>query len=237
MFMKMHTVITAFLYFAFVSSACAHALWIETEPNASIGKPHHAKVFYGEYSLKEFEKTDKWYADVNTFVLWLTAPDGRKTQLTRAAAADHYTASFTPDQKGTYVLSIGHSAGEVSRGYVYQFNASAAVTVGNAVPSALALASTELYLQTEKGPEGKYGIVKAYYKGQPASDISVTVSGPSGWSKVFKTDKDGVLQFELLWKGTFALEGVYTSNETGTIAEKNYEHVWRCATTRFESSN
>jgi hypothetical protein len=231
----MRTTLTTLLYFALISTTFGHALWIVTEPNAALGTSHTAKIYYGEYNQNEFEKLDKWYSDVNKFALWLMAPDGTKKQLSYTAADDHYVASFTPDQKGTYVLSVGHSAGEVSRGYVYQFNASAAVQVGKGEASPLAVSSTDLYIRTEKNPNGKSGVVKAYYKGQPAADIVVTVSGPSGWSKNFKTDKNGVAVFDVLWKGTYALEGVYTSDEKGTMQEKEYEHIWRCATTRFES--
>jgi uncharacterized GH25 family protein len=235
--MKLQIVFTTLFCIALISTGLAHALWIETEPSANIGQPHSVKIFYGEYAAKEFEKTEKWYADINTFELWLTTPDGKKKQLTYSAAADHYTASFTPDRLGTHILTIGHSANEVNRGYVYQFNASAAVRVGKSETITQALTSNELYLQTEQDPKGKAGIVRAYYKGQPAAEIEITVSGPTGWSKSFKTDKNGVLQFEPLWKGTYSLEGFYTTDETGTRNEKNYEHIWRCATTRAEFSN
>lgn len=233
--MKLKSVLTTLFYFILISASFAHALWIETEPSALLDKPHAVKIYYGEYPEKEFEKTDKWFSDVNTFVLWLIAPNGEKTQLTYSAAGDHYVASFTPNQQGTYILAISHSAKEINGGYIYQFNASAAVKVGKAATTSQeAIAANELYLQAEKDAKGKSGIIKAFYKGQPAAEIVVTVSGPTGWSKSFKTDKNGVLQFDPLWKGTYVLEGFYTTEETGTHHEKNYDHIWRCATTRVD---
>lgn len=233
--MRLHITLTALFSVALMSASVAHALWIETDLNAIMGKPHPVKIFYGEYAAKEFETIGKWYSDVDTFALWLIAPDGEKTQLNYASADNHYVASFTPDQQGMYVLLVGHTAKAVNRGYVYQFNASAEVTVGK---SAGTLQPTteinDLYLQIVKGSKGKATVVKAYYKGKPASEIAVTVSGPTGWSKSFKTNKDGVFTFEPLWKGTYAIEGFYTSDETGIHNEKNYDHIWRCATTRVE---
>lgn len=232
-----YLILVALLVLAFNSTSFAHALWIEAEPQGALGKSHAVKIFYGEYAEKEFEKTDKWYSDVNTFLLWLVAPDGKKVQLSYSEAGDHYTATFTPSLEGVYILTTSHSAKEVDGGYIYQFNASAAVTVGKSKEVTQRLPANELYLEPVKDGKGKSGIVKAYYKGQPAADIAITVSGPAGWSKKFKTDKNGVLEFEPLWKGTYALEGFYTSKETGNHFNVAYEHIWRCATLRLDLSN
>ena len=234
--MKLHIALTTLFAFALSSTIFAHALWIETDPAASLGKPHSVRIFYGEYAAKEFEKTDKWYSDVNTFTLWLIAPNGSKTKRNYSPSDDHFLATFTPDREGLYILSTSHSAKDIDGGYVYQFNASATVKVGRSAAKEAAMPANELYLQSEHDPKGKSGIVKAYYKAQPAAEITITVSGPTGWSKSFKSDENGVLEFEPLWKGVYALEGFYTSEETGTHHEKNYDHIWRCATARVDLS-
>jgi uncharacterized GH25 family protein len=232
-----YLILATLLMLAFNSTSFAHALWIEAEPQGALGKSHAVKIFYGEYAEKEFEKTNKWYSDVNTFLLWLVAPDGKKVQLSYSEAGDHYMATFIPNQDGVYILTTSHNAKEVDGGYIYQFNASAAVTVGKSKEVARSLPGNELYLEPVKNSKGKSGIVKAYYKGQPAADITITVFGPAGWSKNFKTDKNGVLEIEPLWKGTYALEGFYTSRETGSHFNVAYEHIWRCATLRLDLSN
>jgi len=216
-----------------MSTGFAHALWIETSGEGTIGKTQEIKIYYGEYAAHEFEATDKWYSDVNTFTLWLIAPDGSKKQLACKPTDKAYVASFTPGTEGAYTLTIGHSARDVDGTTVYQFNASAVVTVkGSTVGKANALAINELYLQPEKDASGKVGVVKAFYKGKPAAKITITVSGPSGWSKNFETDENGILKFDLLWKGWYALEGFYTSEEKGNHFDKPYETIWRCATVR-----
>ena len=228
--MKSKLLLVALFILSSVSTLLAHALWIETDPKASIGKAHAVRIFYGEYAAKEFENTDKWYSDVNTFTLWLIGPDGKKEQLTYTAAGNHFQASFTPAREGTYTLAVGHSAKEVNRKYVYQFNASALVQAGKSEAVAPPSVTSELYLQPVKNAKGKSGIIKAFFKGQPAAEIEIAVSGPTGWSKTFKTDKNGVLEFELLWKGVYGLEGFYTTDETGAQGEAAYEHIWRSAT-------
>jgi uncharacterized GH25 family protein len=170
-----YLILAALLMLAFNSTSFAHALWIEAEPQGALGKSHAVKIFYGEYAEKEFEKTNKWYSDVNTFLLWLVAPDGKKVQLSYSEAGDHYMATFIPNQEGVYILTTSHNAKEVDGGYIYQFNASAAVTVGKSKEVAQSLPGNELYLEPVKNSKGKSGIVKAYYKGQPAADITITV--------------------------------------------------------------
>lgn len=231
--MKSKFLLSVILVFAQVSAVLAHALWIETSETGTKGKVQLISIFYAEYAAKQFEPVDKWYSDVNTFALWLIAPDGKKTQLTYTPADNHFKASFTPDQDGIYTIITGHSAKDIDGGYIYQFNASAQVNVGKSVKIAAANTNTDLYLEPVKDPKGKSGIVKAYFKGQPAAEIDVLVSGPTGWSKTFKTDKNGVLEFQPEWKGAYALEGSTTVDEAGTHFEKPYEHIWRCATVRI----
>lgn len=231
--MKTGITITVLLAVAQVSTLCAHALWIETNGGGTRGKAHSINIFYGEYATREFEPVDKWYSDVNTFTLWLVSPDGEKKQLTYHPAGNHFTASFTPEQEGTYFIITGHSAKDVDGTTVYQFNSSATVNVGRSeTPGKSPIGTNELFLEPVKSVNGKKGIVKAYYKGQPASKIAITVSGPTGWSKGFETDEQGVVQFETLWKGWYALEGFYTSAEKGNHFDAPYEQIWRCATTR-----
>lgn len=224
---------TSFIFISSVS-VFAHALWIETNPVGNIEKVHEIKILYGEYGAQEFEEIDKWYSDVNKFVLWLTAPDGSKKQLEYKASDKSFTASFTPDKAGSYVLSIGHSARDIDGTMVYQFNASAVVSVnGKSEANLNPTANNELYLLPGKDAKSKYGIVTAYYKGKPAANITITVTGPSSWSKNFETDENGVVKFELLWKGSYALEGFYTTEEKGTLYDEPYEQIWRSATLKL----
>jgi uncharacterized GH25 family protein len=215
-------------------SANAHAIWIETNQKGILGKSQEVKIYYGEYAAGEFEETSKWYSDVNTFTLWLVSPDGSEKQLSYKAGDKFFIASFVPDKNGTYVLTVGHSAKQLDGTMMYQFNASANVIIGDKTPaSPSAIANNDLYLQPEKSIDGKHGFVKAFYKGKPAVKISIAVSGPTGWTKTFQTDENGELKFEMLWAGTYALEGFYTAAEKGTHHDAPYEQIWRCATVRY----
>ncbi len=86
--MKTRIILPVLLTFLVVV-AHAHAIWIETPDQGAIGKSQEVKIFYGEYAAQEFEETTTWYSDVSTFVLWLTLPDGSKTQLTCKPGNNH----------------------------------------------------------------------------------------------------------------------------------------------------
>jgi len=230
--MKNKLYLTTLFLLIQLTIASAHALWIETSNKGTVGKAHEIKIFYGEYAAKEFEEKDKWYSDVNTFTLWLISPDGSKKQLDYKPGEKFYVASFLPEKEGSYVITTGHSAKDLDGTMMYQFNASAVVTVGTGSLSAQQIVN-DLYLQPEKSLDKKQGRVKAFYKGKPAAKVAITVSGPSGWGKSFETDENGVLQFELLWKGWYALEGFNTVTEQGTHHGNPYEKIWRCATLRL----
>ncbi|MFZ6013093.1 MAG: DUF4198 domain-containing protein [Bacteroidota bacterium] len=229
--MKKQLLLTLFLNL-FGCSIYAHAIWIEANNKGAVGKAHEIKIFYGEYAAKEFEENDKWYSDVNTFTLWLVSPDGTRKQLECKPGEKHFLSSFTPEKQGTYIVATAHSAKDLDGTMMYQFNASAVVTVATGSSSGQQV-TNDLYLQPEKSIDKKHGAVKAFYKGKPAGKITITVFGPSGWSKNFQTDENGVLQFELLWKGWYALEGSSTVTEKGTHYDKPYEEIWRCATLRL----
>ena len=76
------------------------------------------------------EKIADWYSDVKSFDLWLISPNQQKTKLIVTPGTDTYTAELTPEQNGVYTLAVGHATKELGGITNYQFNATAAVTVG-----------------------------------------------------------------------------------------------------------
>lgn len=215
----------------------AHALWIQTAPKGKAGQKQSVKIIYAEPGDKP-EKLADWYSDVKEFELWLIAPDQKRTRLATVAGDDHFTAEFTPDQQGVYTLSVGHTAKEPGGTTVYQFNASALVTVGKADAGNTASANSN-DLNIFANPNKTYQVNKpidlqGIAKNAGNEKLYVSIASPSGWSKQVATDEKGNAQFVPLWPGTYFIEVSKSSKESGTHNGKEYKAFWRNATTLVE---
>ncbi len=231
----MKHLVTTLLFGCLITHAFGHALWIETNPTGQKGKPHAVRIVYAEPGETP-EKTAGWYSDVKSFELWLISPDQQKTKLTVTPDTDQFTAAFTPDQDGLYTLAIGHTAKDPGGTTKYQFNATAAVMVGQpgkrAVPGAneLSVAPVDAGRLYQTGqPVALAGLFKA----KPAGKLQITVYSPAGWNRTIQANAGGQADFTPLWPGTYYIEATTTEKESGEMAGKPYHSVWRCATYRL----
>lgn len=216
-----------------VGNALAHALWIQTASAGKVGQKQTVKISYAEPGDKP-EKIADWYSDVKAFELWLIGPDQQKTKLTTVAGDDFFAAEFTPEKEGVYTLATGHSAKDLGGATVYQFNASALVTVGKAkTANAAAANGNELAVSADAGTGYKVNKplnLTGLYKANPLEQLAITVTSPTGWSKTVSTDKNGVADFTPLWPGTYFIEASKSWKEEGKHHDKDYKSFWRCAT-------
>lgn len=207
-------------------SLWAHALYIDTKPVAQKGKPHEVKVYYGEYADGKPEELSHWYSDVKQFTLWLLTPDGKKVQLKTDSATDYFIASFTPEQEGAYQLVISHSAKDLGKTTMYQWNTHAIVTVGKtgALQPGNALAFT-----LENDGSSKSVKVTPTFNGQSCDKCEITIISPTGWTKELSLS-GGSASFKPESKGKYLVEVTRMDKETGEHHGKTYDGIWRCAT-------
>ncbi|RYF77158.1 MAG: DUF4198 domain-containing protein [Cytophagaceae bacterium] len=210
----------------------AHALWIQTNPIGKKGQKQTVTILYAEPGDTS-EKISDWYSDVKSFELWLIGPQKQKTRLTVSPAQDHFTAEFTPEQDGVYTLAVGHGAKDLGGTTKYQFNATAAVTVGK-VMSAAVVNPNELNIAVTDARKpyavGKPVVLASVFNGAPSEKLHVSVHSPSGWSKEIQTNASGVAEFIPVWPGRYYIEASKTEKQTGEQHGKPYQSVWRCAT-------
>lgn len=215
-----------------MANAWGHALWIETSSTGQKGQKQTVRIVYSEPGDTP-EKIADWYSDVKAFDLWLISPDMQKTKLTVTPGADNYTAEFIPDQEGIYTLSVGHAAKELGGTTKYQFNATAAVLVGQAQLVAVANPNDLNVVVMQAGNTYKVGQpvkIAGVYKTKPSEKLHVAIHSPSGWNREITTNADGQAEFTPLWPGTYYVEASKTEKETGEQDGKTYQSVWRCAT-------
>ncbi|MCF0070196.1 DUF4198 domain-containing protein [Dyadobacter sp. CY261] len=215
----------------------AHALWIQTASKGKAGQKQAVKIIYAEPGDKP-EELGEWYSDVKDFELWLVAPDHKRTKLATIAADDHFAAEFTPDQQGVYTLSVGHTAKELGGTTVYQFNASALVSVGKADAGNSSAANTnELHIFADPLKAHKVNSpldLRGLFKNNGSEKLYVTIAAPSGWSKQISTDEKGLAEFVPLWPGIYFIEVSKSWKDSGTHNGKEYKAFWRSATTLVE---
>ncbi|WP_037302290.1 DUF4198 domain-containing protein [Runella limosa] len=228
----MKRLLTSLLLTCLMLNAWGHALWIQTSPVGKKGKKQAVRITYAEPDEAP-EKINDWYSDVKAFELWLISPDGQKTKLAVTPAENHYTADFTPQQEGVYTLAVGHAAKELGGTTKYQFNATAAVTVGQAKSTTIA-SPNELNVTVSQA-NNKYKVgqpiaLAGVFKTKPSDKLQIAVHSPSGWNRTVQTKADGQAEFTPLWPGTYYIEASKTEKESGEQDGKPYKSVWRCAT-------
>lgn len=210
----------------------AHALWIQTNPTGKKGQQQTVTVLYAEPGDSS-EKISDWYSDVKSFELWLIGPDKQKTRLPVSPAQDHFTAKFTPEQDGVYTLAVGHGAKDLGGTTKYQFNATAAVTIGKVISTSVAHPNELNVAVTDAGRAftvGKPILLAGIFNGAPSEKLRVSVHSPSGWTKEIQTNASGIAEFTPVWPGRYYIEASRTEKTPGEQDGKPYQAVWRCAT-------
>ncbi|PRD56998.1 DUF4198 domain-containing protein [Sphingobacterium gobiense] len=216
-------------------TAYAHALWIEASQVGKKNGTQTVKVFYGEYEHGTRDLVKDWYADVKELELWVQHPSGQSTKLETSVAADHLSASFTPEQEGLYLFHTTHAASELGGQTKYVFSASLPIVVGKsdrmtANPKEINLLA--FVAPSENRVKQTVDIV-VMDEGNALADAAVTVISAEGWAKTFKTDASGKVSFQPLWEGMYVVETSKYSPEEGIWNDKPHTHVWHGATTVF----
>lgn len=218
-------------------SLLAHALWIEAKTSGKVGQAEEVKIFYGEYASNERDEVGKWYSDVKDFTLWLTVPGREKIKLATTAGSNFYTAQFTPEKDGLYILTVSHEAKELSGTTKYVFSSLATVNVGKtnaintvAIPNSLKVAVNEAKIYKLNAPVN----LKAVLNDKPLANTPVSIFTPEGWSKEFITDENGNVSFSPIWPGRYVLEVSDYKKVPGEFNGKKYEAAWQGSTSSFE---
>lgn len=233
----MKSILVAVCMFLGMPAIFAHALWIEAKTQGKVGQAEEVKIYYGEYASNEREEVGKWYSDVKEFTLWLSAPGKEKVKLSTIAGINFFSAKFTPEKEGLYVLTVSHEAKELGGKTKYVFSSIATVNVGktnavdqNVLPNTLKVAVNEAKVYKVNTPVN----LKAVLDGKPLANKHVSVFTPEGWSKEFTTDENGAIAFKPIWPGRYVLEVSNYEKVSGEHNGQKYEAAWQGATSSFE---
>lgn len=215
-----------------VSSAFAHALWIETSSTGKKGQAQEVKVFFGEYESKEPDSAKKWFSNLKEFSLVLTAPNGTTKVLTATPDVLFFKTSFTPDQDGTYKLSIVHEVADVYEHAKIEYYAFADVAVGNAKNNLSFPSNAALTIRPEKASlkAGETTTHELVYNKAPFAKQKVSIINPDWTKQEAETDAAGKYTFKAAQKGNYFLEAFTEDKTPGTLHDKSYDKVWHLVT-------
>jgi uncharacterized GH25 family protein len=216
--------------------AMAHAIWIESKAVASKNQEHSVKIFYGEYASGEIENTDKWYSDLKNIEVWVHTPSQKKVKLQLVDQQNHLSSSFVPSEDGTYYISTVHTAKELGGTTKYEFSSLLPVQVGRTPLNKTIAIEQPLSVnrQTDLLKQNAKITLLVQHKGKPLGNAEVIVMSSSGWTRTYKSDSQGLVSFDPLWKGAYVIEASNYQPETGNWEGKAFTHAWQGTTTFFE---
>lgn len=222
-----------FFFLAFsVTSAFSHAMWIETSSIGKKGQAQEVKIFFGEYEANEPDSAAKWFSNLKSFKLILTAPNGKTTVLSAAPEVRFYKANFTPDQNGTYKLSVVHEVADIYEKGKLMYYAFADVAVGGSKINATFPSEAALTIRPEKQvlKVGESSTHQVIYNKAPLAKQKLTLVNPERKAIPTETDAEGKFMFKPAAKGNYFVEAFTEDKTAGKLNGKDYEKVWHLVT-------
>lgn len=221
------------------TGAFAHAYWIQAQPVGKKGQAHQVEIFFAEPADKRESLDSKEMANVKNFTVWLLAPGKEKVKLQIAAASDHYTANFTPDTDGEYLIVLQNDQVDVldfpSMGpFKAEFYASAKVQVGGFKAQQIITATDFKFNVLAKSTAAHQPVYLSLTGNVDLSKVEISIFNQAGWKLDLKPGADGQAEFKALEKGKYFIEAVYKDKTTGTFNNKDYKSVYYASTTIAE---
>lgn len=203
----------AFLSFAGVGAAAAHALWIERQADG-------LQLYFGEFDENLREASPGLLDRLNPQARLAAGDKALKVDKTAGfyalsggigaddsvVAEDVRVSERRAGEKVTRVLS------RLGARYVADFKERPAVNTLDIVPA------------------GKPGAFKVFYQGKPLAKAKLELIAESGWRREYKSDEQGLVEASLPWRGTYVVEVQHSEATPGKLGEEAYDTI-RCAST------
>lgn len=230
-----YCVIFALLMTANLSKA--HTIWIESAYQGHIGQEQQVHIYFGEFSIDMITPTQKWFSDLADCKLMLIAPDGQKTTLTKSQEDNAYTASFTPESEGWYLLYIEHPVKDLYEGMRITYQAMTWVKAGNpeGLPSIVSpFNNGKLMLPPQEAFQlNTTTEITLTQKDKPAVSQRFTLTSNKGWRKSLRSGKEsGTASTELIFPAKYLYEwseNIPVKNEADkTLPEHRADYINTC---------
>lgn len=222
--------LTCALLLAITMPVKAHQIWIEQSEG------QNAVIRFGEYgeNLREASPglLDKFVKPGGTLI---SDKGERKAEATKMA--NGFTLPFSAAsgdsivaEDASYPLYTSKQQGKEAIGWYYP-----------AARFITGFAAQKPKLVLDLVPTGQDGQFKLLFKDQPKAKTKVTLVTESGWSKEANTDEQGLVKFDMPWKGVYVAEVSFTDRTAGERAgasgAEKYDSVSYTTTLTYTNAN
>lgn len=192
-----------FSLLAFSMAAEAHQIWIEPAGQGNV-------IRFGEFPENLRETSPGALDKLGTPSATLISGKGEKT-----AEGSRTDTGFTLPFKAGKGETI---AAEAAQYPLYSFKKDGKELTNWYLPAARLItgfAALEPKLKLDLVPTGKAGEFRLYFEGKALPKKKVVLFTQSGWAKEKHTDDQGVVQFDMPWKGTYVAEVSHDGHTPG----------------------
>jgi len=210
----------------FVTPVQAHQIWIEQSDG------QNAVVRFGEFgeNLREASPglLDKFAKVTGTLI---STKGEQKSDATKTANGFTLPFSAAPGdsivaEDASYPLYVWKQPGKDVTNWYYP-----------AARYITSFAAQQPKLVLDLVPTGQEGQFKLFFKDQPKAKTKVTLVTESGWSKEAHTDEQGLVKFDMPWKGVYVAEVSFNDRgageRTGINGAEKYEAVSYATTVTY----
>lgn len=209
--------------FGIVATAQAHQIWLE-QPDGQ-----NAVIRYGEFgdNLRETSPglLDKFGKPTATLI---SRAGERNVDATKSA--NGFTVPFKAGEGETIIAEDAifplRKIKQGDKEFTSWFRPSARY--------ATSFAALEPKLALDIVPAGQPGTFKIFFKGKPLPKAKVAIVVQSGWTKDAQSDDQGVVSFDLPWKGSYVLEASHIERapgeRPGTNGPEKYDGIYHSTT-------
>lgn len=212
--------------------AKADSLWIEADATGKIGKPQIIKVIFGSYNQYRLQKVGGEFEEVKDFTCWLISPAGKHIALHFSPKGTCYEASFTPAEKGVYVVLLENKQRKVEDwsksttkiGIAKQhYYGRTTIQVGSeqtVAPEAFTDLTIEKYPESQPGSDITLQVL---LHGKPVPNATLFMRHPQMEEQKLTTDQDGKISFHAPKAGRYFALVTLKFESPGTYKGIHYD--------------
>lgn len=199
--------------------AGAHYLWLQHEKT-------NGHLYFGEYEETLRERSPGRLDEMPGPQIRALARDGKAVSLPATREAGGFRFAMPASNATVLAIEPGYAVKDWRK-----YNNGIVKPMFYArLAGEPALAQKET-LPLDIVPTGKAGEFRVLFKDAPLAATEVRVIAPNAWVRETKTDKDGVVRFELPWRGQYLLHAVHLERSAGVFESKEYEAIRHRTTT------